>query len=131
MGDDAAWPRSYVVRAVLNWLFFLGVVLFLSLFRDSKDVTDVVRWTAVMLVAVSVAYQFLAAYRVIARQDEFVRGLTAKRMLVAAGVTVTFAVVWGLAEQFLGVPRAPMWLLYPLFWGVFGIVTPFIKSSLP
>jgi hypothetical protein len=52
-------------------------------------------------------------------------------MIAAAGLTLTIAVLVGLAEQFLGLRPLPMWLVYPLFWGALGMVTPFIGSSRP
>ena len=77
------------------------------------------------------AIQFIAAYRLIARQDEYVRALTAKRIIAGTGLTITAAVLYGLAQQFLGAPSMPMWILYPLFWGLFGVVTPFVQDTRP
>ena len=32
-------------------------------------------------------------------------------------------------ESFAGAPHAEGWMIYPLFWAVFGVVSPFIRSS--
>ena len=130
---DAAWPRSpsYVIWSVINWLIFLGGVFFLAWASSLARLPLPVLWGLVVVLAGTVAVQFAAAYRLIAAQDEFVRGITAKRVIAAAGVTLTVAVLWGLGQQFLRLPPMPMWLLYPFFWGAFGIVTPFIRSSRP
>ena len=130
---DVSWPsyRPYIFQSLLLWLFFLASLLALSWGSGTG------RWPAAALVALalvhasSVGLQFALAYRLIARQDEFVRAITAKRMIAAAGLTITLAVLAGLAEQFLGLRHLPMWLVYPLFWGAFGMVTPFIRSSRP
>jgi hypothetical protein len=108
-----------------------GGLLFLSWSRDEAVIWALLRWAAAGLATLGVGYQFWAAYRLISMQDEFVRALAAKRMLAAAGATLSFAVFWALGQQFLGLPTVPMWMLYPLFWGAFGLLTPFIKSSLP
>jgi len=118
-----------VIWSSLNWLMFLAAVGFLTWgSRDARLPDDVV-WAIVLFVAGTVAFQFVAAYRLIAEQDEFIRGLTAKRGIAAAGVTITVAVFWGLGQQFLELPPVPMWVLYPFFWGAFGMVTPFIRDT--
>ncbi len=129
MGDG--WPRDarYVIWSSANWLMFLAGVFFLSWGSAAGWMTDYVLWPVVLVLAGTVAGQFVAAYRLVAAQDEFIRALTAKRGIAAAGLTLSVAVFWGLAEQFLHVPDVPMWVLYPFFWGAFGMVTPFIRSS--
>ena len=128
---DDGWPRSrtYVIASSANWLMFLAAVGFLTWAESARALPDFAVWAIVLFVAGTVAAQFVAAYRLVAEQDEFIRGITAKRGIVAAGVTLTAAVLWGLAAQFLAVPEAPMWVVYPLFWGAFGIVTPFVSDS--
>jgi hypothetical protein len=124
------WPsRRYTFWSVLNWIGFLAVVALLSWGEARNGLPEIVRWLLVLLLAASVALQFAAAYRSVAAQDEFVRAIAFKGGIAAAGITVTAAVLWGLAEQFLGAPNVPMWLVYPFFWGIFGIVSPFIRSS--
>ncbi len=126
---DDGWPRSrsYVIWSSLNWLGFLAAVGFLT--WGSARLPETMVWAVVLVVAGTVAGQFFAAYRLVAEQDEFIRGITAKRGIAAVGLTITVAVLWGLMEQFLGVPDVPMWVIYPFFWGAFGIVTPFVRST--
>lgn len=127
---DDGWPssRRYVIWSSANWLMFLAAVAFLT-WGGGGRLPDFVRWAVVLVVAGTVAGQFVAAYRLVAVQDEFIRGITAKRGIAAAGMTITVAAFWGLAEQFLAVPEVPMWVVYPFFWGAFGIVTPFVRTS--
>lgn len=128
---DVAWPasRRYVIWSSANWLAFIAAVAFLTWGTAASELPDFVVWAIVLVVAGTVGAQFFAAYRLVAEQDEYIRGITAKRGIAAAGVTISVAVLWGLAQQFLAVPQVPMWVVYPLFWGAFGIVTPFIRSS--
>ena len=127
------WPasRSYVIGSLLNWGLFLATIYLLGWGSESARLPSAALWAIAFALAGSVAGQFAVAYRLIARQDEYIRGITAKRMIAAAGLTVTVAVLWGTAEQFLGAPDAPMWVVYPFFWGAFGLVTPLIRDSLP
>lgn len=131
MDEAQPFSRRYVIWSSLNWLGFLGAVAFLTFGGGGRGLSDALVWAVILFVAATVAGQFYAAYRLVAAQDEFVRGLTAKRGIAAAGATITGAVLWGLAQQFLPVPDVPMWVVYPLFWGAFGMVTPLIRSSLP
>lgn len=126
------WPSSkrYVLGSVANWVVFLGAVAFLT-WSKAAGHPRALSVAVVLALALSVAGQFVAAYRLIARQDEYVRAVVAKGMITASGVTLTLGVLWGLSVQFLGAPNGPLWLLYPVFWGVFGIVSPFLRSSEP
>jgi hypothetical protein len=127
-----AWPasRGYVVQSLGLWAFFLLSIALLS-WGSGGRLPQSALWALALAHAGSVALQFALAYRLVSLQDEFIRAIIAKRMLAAAGLTVTAAVLASVLEQFLGVPRLPMWLIYPFFWGAFGMVTPFVRSSRP
>jgi len=87
-------------------------------------------WVLSAVPGITVIIQFILAYQLIARQDEFARGVTAKRMIVAGGITLALVTGWSVAEQYANVPAIPMWLAYPLFWSFFAIVTPIVSDSL-
>jgi len=129
MSED--WPssRRYIIGSVLNWAMFLAVIALLSWGDATGKLPEGAQWLLVLLLTASVVAQFVVAYRSIAAEDEFVRALTFKCGIAAAGVTISGAVLWGLAEQFLAAPKVPMWVVYPFFWGAFGMVSPFIRSS--
>lgn len=61
--------------------------------------------------------------------DEFVRGLMAKRFIVASGIAMALFCGWGFMEIYAGAKHAPGSLIYPLFWAAYGAVTPFIRTS--
>ena len=129
MDDASPWSTRYVIASSVNWIAFIAGVAFLTWAAPSLHLPDWAVAALILVIAASVALQFVAAYRLVAAQDEFIRGITVKRGIAAAGLTISLAVLWGLAQQFLAVPRLPMWLVYPLFWGAFGMVTPFIRTS--
>ncbi|HEY0028784.1 MAG TPA: hypothetical protein VGC35_13035 [Allosphingosinicella sp.] len=130
---DDGWPssRPYVIGSTLMWILFLLAIWLLAWGSEGDRLPLAARSAIAIVLALAVAGQFIAAYRLIARQDEYVRGITAKRMIAAAGVTITAAVFAGVAEQFLGLRDLPMWLVYPFYWGAFGMVTPFINDTRP
>ena len=61
--------------------------------------------------------------------DEFVRTLTAKRFIVATGVTLAIASIWGFMELYAKAPHVSAAMVYPLLWASFGVVSPFIRTS--
>jgi hypothetical protein len=128
VNDAWPWSRSYVLGSLANWALFL-FALWLLAWGSSGGLPPAARVAIVLLMTASVAAQFVAAYRLIARQDEFVRAITVKRIVAALGLTITVAVLAGLADQFLDLPEIPLWIVYPLFWGLFGVATPFVRDS--
>ena len=121
------WGWRYIVGAVCGWLLFLAAVYALLLGRR-QGWPGPTMFALSLVPAATVALQFLAAYRKIAAQDEFVRALTAKRMIFAAAVSLTMATAWSVGEL-AGLPHLPAWIVYPLFWGMFGLATPLIQRS--
>jgi len=126
------WPKNpgYVVIAVVLWSLFLADLYVLCWGRQAGWSRETL-WGLAAAPGLIVAQQFYLAYRLIARQDEFARGLTAKRIIAAGGLTIALATGWSVAEQFAGAPVIPMWLMYPLFWSLFAVVTPIIQDSQP
>lgn len=82
-----------------------------------------------LAVAAPIAGQLWATLALMNESDEFVRMLNAKRFILASGLAMTLFSAWGFAESYGDAPHAPGWLIYPLFWGLFGLVSPFLKSS--
>ncbi|MDE2163556.1 MAG: hypothetical protein KGJ53_10355 [Alphaproteobacteria bacterium] len=128
---NPSWPGGwrYTFGAVLSWTTFLLAVVLLVMGRNQGWPAPLL-WALALVPAATVAAQFVAAYRLIAAQDEFIRALTTKRVVVAAGLAVTIATAWSVGELD-GLPHLPAWLIYPLFWGLFGVLTPVIRGSRP
>jgi putative oxidoreductase len=87
------------------------------------------RWALSLAVALPIAGQIWATLAFVRDSDEFVRAITAKRFILASGVAMGLFSAWGFAESYAQAPHAPGWLVYALFWGVYGIITPFVRSS--
>lgn len=81
------------------------------------------------LVSLPIFAQIWATVVAMRDSDEFMRAVMAKRFILAAGGAFALFSAWGFAESFAGAPHAPGWLVYPLFWGLYGLVTPFVRSS--
>ncbi len=121
--------RRYVIRTNA---FMAGYVA-INLAAVFGAFDEIIGETAGILLGLSVAApiagQLWATVSLMNESDEFVRAVTAKRFVVASGLAMALFSAWGFAESYGGAPHAPGWLIYPLFWGLFGLVTPFLRSS--
>lgn len=125
---DAAQKR-YVIRTNL---FMTGYVLVnvLAIFGAFDEIIGKAAGVILGLaVAAPIAGQLWATLALMNESDEFVRALTAKRFIIASGLAMALFSGWGFAESYGGAWHAPGWLIYPLFWGLFGIVSPFVKDT--
>ncbi|MBU6297268.1 MAG: hypothetical protein KGJ79_14795 [Alphaproteobacteria bacterium] len=124
------WPNNvtYTLSSVVLWLAFLGALVALGIGRG-LGWPEAALWALALTPAATVLIQTILAYRQVARADEFVRAVIVKRMIIATGLTLVLACAWSPLEEFLGLPHLPAWLIYPLFWGMFGVVSPFIRGS--
>lgn len=86
-------------------------------------------WVLAAAISAPVIGQIWATLALMRESDEFVRMVTAKQFIIAAGVAMAVATFWGFGETFAGAPHLPAWLIYPLFWAAFGVISPFVRSS--
>jgi putative oxidoreductase len=120
--------KKYLVRAFL----FLGAYVALNVAAITGAFDDMKprgAWGFSLVVASPVIghiWSYLAWMR---NSDEFVRALTAKRFIVATGVTLAITSIWGFLELYAKAPHVSAAMVYPLLWAAFGIVTPFIRTS--
>jgi putative oxidoreductase len=86
-------------------------------------------WILALVVSAPVVGQIWATLSLIRESDEFVRALTAKQFIIASGLAMAVASIWGFGESYAGAFHLPAWLIYPLFWFFWGVSAPFIRSS--
>lgn len=128
IGTGAA-HRRYVLRtgAFMGVYVALNVAAIAGVFEGLKGGPGA--WALALAVSIPIAGQIWATLALMSESDEFVRALTAKRFVLAAGVAMALFSGWGFAESYAGAPHAPGWLIYPLFWAAFGVVSPFVRTS--
>ncbi|MBI1684713.1 hypothetical protein [Caulobacter hibisci] len=121
--------KRYAIR---TWAFMAPYVLVNvgAIFGAFDDIrSPVAAWALALVVSAPVVGQIWATLALMSESDEFVRALVARQFIVAAGVAMALFSVWGFGESYAHAPHAPGWLIYPLFWGAFGVVSPFIRST--
>ena len=120
--------KAYTFRTVFFMLGYV-VALVLAVSGALDTVGGVSGWVLAAAVAAPVAGQIWATLAFIRDSDEFVAGITAKRFILAAGMTFALSVFWGFAEKFAEAPHVEGWWVYVVFWGLMGFMTMFIRSS--
>jgi hypothetical protein len=121
--------KRYVIRTNLFMLGYVAVNIAAIAGAFDPIVGSRAGIVLGLAVAAPIAGQLWATLALMNESDEFVRMLNAKRFILASGLAMTLFSAWGFAESYGDAPHAPGWLIYPLFWGLFGLVSPFLKSS--
>ena len=120
--------KAYTFRTVFFMLGYV-VALVLAVSGALDNIGGVSGWILAAAVAAPVAGQIWATLVFIRDSDEFVAGVTAKRFILAAGMTFALSVFWGFAEKFAEAPHVEGWWVYVVFWGLMGFMPVFIRSS--
>jgi hypothetical protein len=120
--------RQYTLRASLFMTGYVAVnvAAIFGAFDDASPRGALALALTVSAPLVGHIWAFLTFMR---DSDEFVRGLMAKRFVVASGVAMALASGWGFLELYADAWHAPGALIYPLFWAAYGAVSPFIRTS--
>ena len=121
--------RRYVVRTMgfMSGYVAINVAAILGAFDDIAS--PVAAWLLALSVSAPVVGQIWATLALMRESDEFVRAVTAKQFILAAGMAMAIASVWGFGESYADAYHVPAWIIYPLFWLCFGLVAPFVRSS--
>jgi hypothetical protein len=122
--------RRYVIRIMAFTIPYVAICVAMM----TTDAFDEVMgkpaaWLLAAAVSAPVIGQIWAVLALMRESDEFVRGVMAKQFIVAAGLTLAIATFWGFGESFAGAAHIETWLVLPLFWGMFGVASAFIRTS--
>lgn len=120
--------RRYLVRTTLfmGGYVAINVAAILGAFDDIGRVGGLILGLAV---AAPVAGQIWATLALMKESDEFVRALMARRFIIAAGLAMALFTAWGFLESYGEAPHAPGWMIYALFWALYGAVAPFVRET--
>ena len=127
--NNTSAGKRYVVRtmAFMSGYVAVNVAAILGAFDDIAS--PVAAWGLALTVSAPVIGQIWATLSLMRESDEFVRAVIAKQFIVASGLAMAIASVWGFGESYADAPHIPAWIIYPLFWACFGVVAPFVKTS--
>ena len=117
--------RTFVFMGVYIALILATIFGWVDWFRGPW------RWVVAAAVAAPIIAQIWAMLALIRTSDEFVGAVLARQFILAAGLTMAIASVWGFGEYYADAPHISAAMVYPLFWATFGATAHFIKSSRP
>lgn len=128
-GQKTSAHRQYVIRtlAFMSGYVFVMIAMIFGAFDSIQG--KPAAWLLAAVVSAPIMGQIWATLSFMRDSDEFVRAVTAKQFIISAGVAMGLFTAWGFAESFAGAPHVEGWVVYALFWAVFGLVAPFIRSS--
>jgi putative oxidoreductase len=121
--------RRYVVRTFAFMAPYVAINVAAILGAFDEIYGKPAAWGLALAVSAPVIGQIWATLSLMNESDEFIRALIAKQFVLAAGLAMAIASVWGFGESYAGAYHLPAWLIYPLFWACFGVVAPFVRSS--
>lgn len=125
----SAAHRRYVVRTVCFMSGYTAVMVATMLGAFDTIQNTPAAWILAAAAAAPVIGQLWATLALMRESDEYVRAVIAKQFILASGMAMAIAVLWGFGESFAGAPHIPAWVLYALFWACAGLVAPFVRSS--
>ena len=122
--------RRYVIRTFAFMVPYMLICISMML-TDAFDevIGKPAGWVLAAAVSAPVIGQLWATLSLIRESDEFVRAVTAKQFIIASGMAMALATLWGFGESYADAYHVPAWMIYPLFWACFGLVAPFVRSS--
>jgi len=121
--------KRYAIRTIAFMSGYVAVNI-AAIFGAFDDIASpVAAWALALTVSAPVIGQIWATLSLMRESDEFVRAVVAKQFILASGLAMAVASVWGFGESYAAAPHIPAWIIYPLFWACFGLIAPFVKSS--
>jgi hypothetical protein len=116
---------------LLSWMAIYAVGVFtVPDIIQTAHLTGPLGYAAAASQAVPVAGAIWVFLRYMDTLDEYLRPLMTKRFVTATGLTLFICTAWGFLEQYMAAPHMPLYLVYPLLWGMFAITTVFYRSEL-
>lgn len=126
--EQTPQAKTYIIRTML----FMGLYVLINAGAIAglmDGLPTPARWVLTVLVSLPVAGQIWATLVMIRDSDEFIGAFLARQFILASGVAMALFSAWGFAESYAGAAHAPGWMIYPLFWVCFALVSPFARKA--
>jgi putative oxidoreductase len=121
--------KIYTRRAIVWSLVYVALVFALSSARKLHWLEEPWNWLTAWTPAIPIAGIMWALLVFLRDSDEFVRAVTAKRLVIALAITQVLCTIWGFLEVYAGASHQEMYLVFPIFWLSLVAVPPFVRSS--
>lgn len=117
------YMRRYTTR-IIGFALAYTVLLFAAVWAMKQDWAPggVLAWVLAVLPALAVLGMIWAIFRLIAEtDDEYQRFLFVRQTLIATGLTLAVATVWGFLEEFELVPDLPAYYVTVVWFAMTGV----------
>jgi hypothetical protein len=126
--EQTPQAKTYIVRTMV----FMGIYVLINAAAIAGVMDGLptpARWVLTALVSLPIAGQIWATLVMIRDSDEFIGAFLARQFILASGVAMALFSAWGFAESYAGAAHVPGWMIYPLFWACFALVSPFARKA--
>ena len=119
-GDRGTPQANYLKRMLVVTLLYLGSLFAATMLIEDGDPITALSIAIAIVPGIAVAGYFWAIARLIVEmKDEFLRMLQIRQALIATGISLSAASIWGFLESFDQVPHIDAFW-WPIVW-FFGI----------
>ena len=123
-------PTSrYTLGIIVTMTLYVGALFLSILTIQAQAPTGPLLYTLAVLPALPVGGSIWVFLRYIDKVDEYVRAVVTKRFILATGLTLFVCTAWGFLENNAGAHEFSLYLVYPLWWGLFGLSSVFYRNA--
>ena len=114
--------RRYVKRVLVAMVGYIATLFLAEILIDDRGLTGPLAWLVALLPGLCVASVFWAIGRLLIEEtDEYLRSLLVRQMLVATGLTMVVATIYGFLENYGLVGHVDAFYLTILFFFGLGV----------
>ena len=114
--------RRYVKRVLIAMVGYVATLFLAEIMIDDRGLSGPLAWLVALLPGLCVASVFWAIGRLLIEEtDEYLRSLLVRQMLVATGLTMVIATIYGFLENYGLVGHVDAFYLTILFFAGLGV----------
>jgi hypothetical protein len=123
-------PAARYSFGMAIWMVLYVAALFGSiLLIKAQNPTGPLLYGLAVLPALPIGGTILTFLDYIKRVDEYMRAMLVKRFIIATGLTLFLCTAWGFMEENAGAHHFSLYLVYPLFWALFGLTSLIMRQA--
>lgn len=121
--DTTANGRRYARGTMLTMGLYVAGILAASLAVRGNNVHGAALIALALIPGLAIVGQIAVTLNYLRHCDEFLKALTARRLIMASMGTLAIFTVWGFLETFAGFAGPAGWAAYCIMWGLFGVIS--------
>jgi hypothetical protein len=123
--------RRYMIRLSVFMVLYALLLMASVLALGRYDLSVQIKSLLAVLTALPIGGVIWAIARYMADpdMDEFERMILTRSVLFSTAMLLFFAALWGFLENFAEAPDFPLYLMVPVFFGLFGLVQPLVRRG--